>query len=82
MKPAPILALLLRGLSQVLFIAGGFSFLIGGRLIATFTTMNRFSAEIVGIAICALFVLFGLLVRSLSGKLAYKSETLSVTGPD
>jgi hypothetical protein len=81
MKPTPFFCSLLRGLKQVLLMAGGLSFLVGGGLIAALTKMNRFSAEIVGIGLCALFVLLGLLAGALSDKFD-DDENLSIGAPD
>jgi hypothetical protein len=45
--------LLLRGFSWLLFVLGGFSFLVGGRMISEFWKIDRILAEMIGLGIAA-----------------------------
>jgi hypothetical protein len=45
--------LLFRGLAWLLFVIGGFSFLVGGRLISEFWKTDRILAEMIGLGIAA-----------------------------
>jgi hypothetical protein len=82
MKPAPLIASLLKGLSKTLFVVGALSFLVGGGLIATYTKLDRMSAEVGGIAMTGVCVIFGRLAGMLSDRLSYKDEKLSITNTD
>jgi len=82
MKPTSIIGSALTGLAKILFVLAGLSFLVGGGLIYAETQMNRFSAELVGVAIAAACVLLGLLTGALSRNLNSKEESLSINAPN
>ena len=51
---------LLKAVSQALFVLGGLMFFAGGRAISEFTKTERVLAEMLGIGLAVVFVVFGM----------------------
>jgi hypothetical protein len=55
---------LLRGVSQLLFVLAGLSFLVGGLAISILTKTDRISAEMAGIGVAVVFGILGFAAKS------------------
>jgi 4-hydroxybenzoate polyprenyltransferase len=81
MKPPSNLAPAFAAIAKTLFGLAGMSFLFGGGLIHAVTKMDRFTAELVGIAIFGTALILGLLANELADRLIDRNESPSSASP-
>jgi hypothetical protein len=55
---------LLRGTSQLLFVIAGLLFFVGGRAISAFTKTDRLMADMMGIGLAVVLVIFGMVAKN------------------